>query len=96
MKFSSKKEIRIKPTYTVHDRNRKTNFKRKQIIIIIVIITIIIIIIIIIIISISISKDHDIEITDKWYEHEPETVMHNIRITTSPSCETCQSILIEL
>ncbi|CAH3186229.1 unnamed protein product, partial [Porites lobata] len=25
----------------------------------------------------SICKDHDIEITDKWYEHEPETVMHN-------------------
>ena len=22
------------------------------------------------------SKDHDIEITDKWYEHVPETVMH--------------------
>ena len=22
-------------------------------------------------------KDHDIEITDKWYEHEPETVIHN-------------------
>ena len=66
------------------------------IITIIVIITTIIIIIIIIIISISISKDHDIEIRDKWYEHEPETVMHNIKITTSPSCGTCQSILIEL
>ncbi|CAH3171077.1 unnamed protein product [Porites lobata] len=25
----------------------------------------------------SICKDHDIEITDKWYEHEPETVIHN-------------------
>ena len=25
----------------------------------------------------SICKGHDIEITDKWYEHEPETVMHN-------------------
>ena len=25
----------------------------------------------------SISKDHDIETTDKWYEHKPETVMHN-------------------
>ena len=25
----------------------------------------------------SICKDHDIEITDKWYQHEPETVMHN-------------------
>ena len=25
----------------------------------------------------SICKDHDIEITDKWYEHEPETAMHN-------------------
>ena len=25
----------------------------------------------------SICKDHDIEITDKWYEHEPETVTHN-------------------
>ena len=25
----------------------------------------------------SICKDHDIEIKDKWYEHEPETVMHN-------------------
>ena len=24
-----------------------------------------------------ICKDHDIEITDKWYEHEPETVIHN-------------------
>ena len=44
----------------------------------------------------SICKDHDIEVTDKWYEHEPETVMHNIKITTSPTCRTCQSILIEL
>ncbi|CAH3188416.1 unnamed protein product [Porites evermanni] len=43
----------------------------------------------------SICKDHDIEITDKWYEHEPETVIHN-KITTSPSCGTCQSIPIEL
>ena len=25
----------------------------------------------------SIWKDHDIKITDKWYQHEPETVMHN-------------------
>ena len=25
----------------------------------------------------SICKDHDIEITDKWYKHEPETVIHN-------------------
>ena len=25
----------------------------------------------------SICKDHDIEITDKWYQHAPETVMHN-------------------
>ena len=25
----------------------------------------------------SICKDHDIEITDKGYEHEPETVIHN-------------------
>lgn len=25
----------------------------------------------------SISKDHAVEITDKWYLHEPETVMHN-------------------
>ena len=25
----------------------------------------------------SIYKDHDIEITDKWYQHAPETVMHN-------------------
>ena len=25
----------------------------------------------------SIRKDHDIEITDKWYEQEPETVMYN-------------------
>ena len=25
----------------------------------------------------SICKDHDIEIKDKWYEHKPETVMHN-------------------
>ena len=25
----------------------------------------------------SICKDYDIEITDKWYQHEPETVMHN-------------------
>ena len=24
----------------------------------------------------SICKDHDIEITDKWYQHAPETVMH--------------------
>ena len=25
----------------------------------------------------SICKDHDIKITHKWYQHEPETVMHN-------------------
>ena len=25
----------------------------------------------------SICKDHDIEMTDKWYKHQPETVMHN-------------------
>ena len=25
----------------------------------------------------SICKDHDIEIADNWYQHEPETVMHN-------------------
>ena len=25
----------------------------------------------------SVCKDHDIEITDKWYEHAPETVIHN-------------------
>ena len=25
----------------------------------------------------STCKDHDIDITDKWYEHEQETVMHN-------------------
>ena len=25
----------------------------------------------------SICKDHGIEITDKWYQHEPETVMHS-------------------
>ena len=25
----------------------------------------------------SICKDHDIEVANKWYEHEPETVMHN-------------------
>ena len=25
----------------------------------------------------SISKDHAIEITEKWYQCEPETVMHN-------------------
>jgi len=25
----------------------------------------------------SICKDHDIKITDKWYQHTPETVMHN-------------------
>ena len=25
----------------------------------------------------SICKDHDIEITDKWYQHAPETVIHN-------------------
>ena len=25
----------------------------------------------------SIRKDHDIKITDKWYQHEPETVVHN-------------------
>ena len=24
-----------------------------------------------------ICKDHDIEITDKWYEHDSETVIHN-------------------
>ena len=44
---------------------------------VIIIMMIIIIIIIIIIIHWSICKDHDIEITEKWYEHEPETVMHN-------------------
>ena len=27
-------------------------------------------------IIIIICKDHDIEITDKWYKHKPETVMH--------------------
>ena len=47
MRFCLKKKIQIKPTYTVHDRNRnKTNFKHKQIIIITIIIIIIIIIII--------------------------------------------------
>ena len=25
----------------------------------------------------GICKDHDIEFTDKWYEHKPETVMYN-------------------
>ena len=25
----------------------------------------------------SICKDHDIEMTGKWYQHQPETVMHN-------------------
>ena len=25
----------------------------------------------------SVCKDHDIEITDKWYEHVPENVIHN-------------------
>ena len=25
----------------------------------------------------NICKDNDIEVTDKWYEHKPETVMHN-------------------
>ncbi|CAH3195152.1 unnamed protein product [Porites evermanni] len=25
----------------------------------------------------SICKDHDIEIADKWYEHEPDTMIHN-------------------
>ena len=25
----------------------------------------------------SICKNHDIEITDKWCRHQPETVMHN-------------------
>ena len=25
----------------------------------------------------SICRDHDIKITDKWYQHEPETVMHS-------------------
>ena len=25
----------------------------------------------------SICKDRDIEIIDKWYQHEPDTVMHN-------------------
>ena len=25
----------------------------------------------------SICKVHDIEMTDKWYQHQPETVMHN-------------------
>ena len=32
----------------------------------------------------NICQDHDIEVTDKWYEHKPL------------SCGTCQSILIEL
>ena len=37
--FVKKKKIRIKPTYTVHDRNRnKTTFKRKQIIILLIVI----------------------------------------------------------
>ena len=30
MKFSLKKEIRIKPTYTVHDRNRNKNQLQAQ------------------------------------------------------------------
>ena len=25
----------------------------------------------------SICKDHDIEITGKWYQHKPETAMHD-------------------
>ena len=25
----------------------------------------------------SICTDHDIEMTDNWYQHQPETVMHN-------------------
>ncbi|CAH3172386.1 unnamed protein product, partial [Porites lobata] len=25
----------------------------------------------------KLPENHDIEITDKWYEHEPETVIHN-------------------
>ena len=25
----------------------------------------------------SICKDHDLKITDKWYQHTPETVIHN-------------------
>ena len=25
----------------------------------------------------SICKDHDVKITDNWYQHAPETVMHN-------------------
>ena len=47
------------------------------------------------IIIIIICKDYDIEITDKWYKHKPETVIHkkdnNIKIMW-----TFKSILIEL
>ena len=25
----------------------------------------------------NICQDHDIEVTDKWYEHKPESVTHN-------------------
>ena len=25
----------------------------------------------------SVCKDHDLKITDKWYQHTPETVIHN-------------------
>ena len=29
-----------------------------------------------------ICQDYDIEVTYKWYEHKPETVMHNTDINT--------------
>ena len=32
----------------------------------------------------SICKDHDIDITDKWYQHEPETVMHSKDDNSTP------------
>ena len=42
------------------------------------------------------SKDHAIEITDKWYQREPETVMHdkdnNITIVQDISVNTDRTI----
>ena len=42
----------------------------------------------------TICKYNDIEITDKWYEHKPETVMHNEDNNITIMWD--QSILMEL
>ena len=46
-------------------------------------------------IIIIICKDYDIEITDKWYKHKPETVIHKKDNNIKIMC-TFKSILIEL